>query len=29
MGHKGLVLRPSCIRPRKAQTQIPFCFLLF
>jgi hypothetical protein len=24
MGHKGPVLRPRCIRPGRARTQIPF-----
>jgi len=29
MGHKGPVLRPRCIRPRRAQTQIPFNSIKF
>jgi len=29
MGQKGPVLRPRCIRPRKAQTPIPFNSIQF
>jgi hypothetical protein len=29
MGHKGPVLRPRCIRPRRARTQIPFNSIQF